>query len=133
MEKLSQDSLNVILESSEICRNAAKETMSVVLNYDEISILMIDQLITLGWKPGQVHEKTIQVWGCFLGQAMCKALNGEWVKTELGFGVAVGNHMANPLAKIEKRFKSGEAESITYFYQVFKQESVRTKSKWWPF
>lgn len=133
MKTPSQDTLSLIEESSAVCRNAAKATLNTTLAFDEKSILKIDGLISKGWQPGQVNEKTVQVWGSFLGQAMCHVLNGTWVETEAGLGIAVGDKVAHPFAKIEKRFLHGESESVTHFYQAFKGMLQERKSKWWPF
>ncbi|HZX30098.1 MAG TPA: hypothetical protein VFF03_01985 [Rhodocyclaceae bacterium] len=133
MRPLSPETLSLIEEFSEICRNAAKATMNASIDFDEKSILKIDELISQGWPAGQVNEKTIQVWGSFLGQAMCQVLNGTWVETEADLGIAVGNNVAHPFAKVEKRFLQGETESVSQFYLAFKGMQPQRKSKWWPF
>lgn len=120
MNEVSKDTLQVIEESAAVCQNAAAGTMNSTLDFDEPSIFKIDALISKGWSVGTVNSQTIQVWGCFLGEAMRHTLKGRWVQTESGLGVAVGNHVAHPLAKVDKRFSLGESESISHFYRTFK-------------
>ncbi len=115
-----------IKESTAICREAALRTMDIELFFDEVSILKIDGIISLAWPDGPIgdYERDsyrYQLWGCFLGEAMCVVLNGNWVQGDLGLGVEIIDTIAYPIEKIEKRFKNGMDDSITDFYYSFKE------------
>ena len=125
MKYPDQSTINLIQESAQVCRDAARANLGTNLEFDEDSILKIDDLISRGWQPGQPSSMTLQVWGCYLGEAMRQTLHGSWVLTDSGLGIAVGHAVAHPLAKMEKRFVHGVAEEITLFYKAFKQLCIQ--------
>jgi len=126
---INSETLKTIRESAEVARDASARIFGVVLAYDEASIYRIDVLITQGWPDGKsVASKTIQVWGCFLGEAICASLGATWVTTESGLGVMVARNVAHPITKMEKRFMNGMDDSISFFYETFKKISTASKS-----
>jgi hypothetical protein len=97
--------------------------MNIKLTYDEDTILKIDDIISNAWS-NIPSSKTIQIWGCFLGESIRKILGGSWIETEAGLGVIIKNIVIHPLNKIEKRFIQGTSESISFFYKVIKEELI---------
>jgi hypothetical protein len=121
MKYPGNETIELLQQSAQVCRDSTLASMGVDLGFDEASILKIDELITLGWPSEVPGAMTLQVWGCYLGEAMRETLGGTWVLTESGLGIAVGQNVAHPLAKIEKRFSNGPSEAITHFYRSFKE------------
>jgi len=124
MKPISDDARQLIEQSAELCREAARNTMGISLGYDEQSICQIDAIFSQAWPdgPGGDPERNAtrnQMWGCFLGEAIRHVLGGNWVHTDAGYGVRVGDAVAHPIAKIEKRVARGIAESVTFFYKSF--------------
>ena len=111
-------------EAADLCREATKHTMNIDLAYDESSLLRIDDIISRAWpqRPSGDNQKRCQLWGSYLGECLRRIHGGTWVKTEAGWGVKIGNVVLNVFAKIEKRFDNGMADSVTFFYEVFKKQ-----------
>ena len=122
MKPIAPDKLALIKESAGVCIGATQATLNTALAYDEASILQLDDLIERTWPdgPGEALKMAIQVWGSFLGEAMCCSTGATWVETEGGSGVAVGLCVAHPFAKMDKRFRNGMTDSVAFFYKVFK-------------
>ncbi len=56
--------------------------------------------------------------GCFLGEALCAQLGGQWQETEYGPGVIFSDgNAAFPLNKVGKHFANGPEDSILRFYR----------------
>jgi hypothetical protein len=130
MKPVDSETLKTIEESVKVCRDAARLKLNAVLELDEVSILKLDALISSAWPSGVPSASTMQVFGSYLGEGMRKELSGTWVQTPAGLGVAVHGVVAHPFNKIEKRFRLGIAESVSFFYNSFKTAvraaSVRT-------
>jgi hypothetical protein len=60
------------------------------------------------------------VVGCFLGACLVEATDARWAHNdELGWGLAFpSENWAFPLAKAQKQFEEGEADSILSFYDT---------------
>jgi hypothetical protein len=124
MNPIAPQTLELIRQSADTCIEAVQATMSVPLAYDEPSILSIDSLIQRAWpEPPSADGAAmrVQMWGSFLGEAICRVLGAEWVHTEFGYSVAIGVFVAHPFVKISKRFNNGMTDSISQFYEVMKQ------------
>jgi hypothetical protein len=128
MKSPDKETLELIEQSAQVCRDATLSNMGIELTFDEASIFKLDHLITVGWQSEIPSATTLQVWSCFLGEAMRKTLGGTWVMTEVGLGIAVGQNVAHPFTKIEKRFSNGHTEAITHFYRSFKDMCAQAQS-----
>lgn len=103
--------------------DTTKKTLGVVLDYNEESILKIDEIISKGWPNAQsvIADSIILLFGSFLGEAMRHVFGGEWIETEQGWGLKINDTVTVfPFAKIKKRFVNGMGDSITYYYQSVK-------------
>ncbi len=123
-----QEILN-IKEAATICREAARHIMGIQLQLDEVSIMDIDGIISRAWPDGPTGnpEKDAyryELWGCFLGEALCVALDGRWVKTANGLGVSVGGEVVYPVEIIEQRFVKGMAHPVSDAYMACKQKLI---------
>src|SRR5260221_14546063 len=96
---------------------SGQATPNTTLAYDDASILQIDDLIERARPdcPGNTLKMAVQVWGSFLGEAICRSMGATWVETEGGSAVAVGLFLAPPFAKFEKAFCNGKAHSVSSF------------------
>ena len=103
--------------------NTAESIFGVSLNFDEPSILMIDELIHTAWpeEPPALLDNMILLWGSFLGEAIIKTLGGEWIESTDGWCVQIGDLKIMVFNKIKKRFLNGDEDSISYYYQSLKQ------------
>ncbi len=95
------------------------------IDYSEASIKKIDAIISKGWPDGPpvMLQTTVIAFGTYLGEAIRNNLGGEW-----GYSEDEGYFLENvggkakvfPFAKITKRFKEGEDESIGFYYAATK-------------
>ncbi|MBD2091052.1 hypothetical protein H6F67_14455 [Microcoleus sp. FACHB-1515] len=94
--------------------------MNVTLQYDESSLLCVDELIDRNWPDGVTGnmDQLVLIWGSFIGECLRTILNGEWVMTDAGWGVRCNDIVAHPFNKVEKRFRNGTGDSISFFYQA---------------
>lgn len=120
MKPVDSETLKTITESVKVCQDAARLKLNAVLELDEASIMKLDALISSAWPSGVPSPSTMRVFGSYLGEAMRTEFSGAWVQTPGGLGVAVHGVVAQPFNKVEKRFRSGMAESISFFYTAFK-------------
>jgi hypothetical protein len=122
---MTQEQINeVFREAAEVCRNASKHTLGVDLAYDEASLLQIDDIISKAWPQNSDGDisKRCQIWGSFLGECLRQIHGGSWVRTDIGWEVKIGGVGLNVFAKIEKRFRNGMADSVSFFYTTFKRQ-----------
>ena len=80
--------LDIIRESAETCRDAAQHVMGADLTYDEQSLRKVDALISQGWPVGQASPSSVQTWGCFVGECLCRLLGGQVGTNRSGVGCA---------------------------------------------
>ncbi len=99
-----------------------KESFGVKLGLDEASILKLDDLIQEAWpdQPPVQIDNVITLFGSFLGEAIIHTLGGEWVETDQGWGIAIGDATLLVFTKIKKRLINGMEDSISYYYQSAK-------------
>ncbi len=102
--------------------DTAKQSFDVDLKYDEESVLKLDDIIQSAWpeKPPVQIDSVILVFGSFLGEAIKHTLGGEWVRTEQGWGVKIGEATLMVFTKVKKRLLNGMEDSISYYYQSTK-------------
>ena len=117
---------------SEFFCGAVKENEGVELDYSVDTLNFVDQFLDNFSKELKVDDfaETIFVAGCYSGQVMIENANGQWIKQEdanLPEGVNMmpiviklpNGTVCDPIAKAFKRFANGEADNLSYFYQVF--------------
>jgi len=126
---MTQQEINkAFRDRAEICRAATKQMMKIKLLYDEASLLQVDDIITKAWPAGSSSgdiKKRCEIWASYLGECLRTIYGGDWVKTEAGWGVKIGQVVLNVFAKMEKRFQNGMTDSISFFYEAFKQQARR--------
>ena len=92
---------------------------------DEVSILGIDRIISIAWPDGPAGDPEkdayrCELWGCFLGEALCVVFDGVWVKTARGLGVTIGKEVVYPIEIIERRFVNGMKNPVSDVYMACK-------------
>jgi hypothetical protein len=95
------------------------------LDYSEESIEKLDEIINKGWsgRTPAMLEPTVVAFGAYLGEAIRRNIGGEW-----GFAENEGYYLDKvgekakifPIAKVTKRFKNGEEDSLGFYYQAIK-------------
>jgi hypothetical protein len=102
--------------------DTTQKTMGVDLSFNEESILKLDDLIQQAWpeQPPVELGNVVLLFGSFLGEAIIETLGGNWVETENGWGIKVGDATMMVFTKVKKRLLNGEEDSISYYYQSFK-------------
>ena len=103
--------------------DTARQAFDVDLKYDEGSILKLDDMIQTNWpeEPPVQIDDVILLFGSFLGEAIRHTLGGEWVETEQGWGIEIGDATLMVFTKIKKRLLNGMEDSISYYYQSMKE------------
>ncbi len=124
-----QEVLN-IKEAAAICRESARYIMNIELLLDEVSILGMDRIINIAWPDGPEGDPEkdayrYELWGCYLGEAMCVVLDGAWVKTSHGLGVTVGDEVVYPIEIIERRFVKGMENPVSDFFLACKKRLAK--------
>lgn len=112
---------------AQLCIKVAKETMNVDFRYDLESVKKLDDLVTsIGTLPTpQRLAQIVVVIGSFLGETLCQVYHGRWefddtLKT-WAVRFKLPDHKeegANVFFKVEKRFKNGMEDSISFFAHV---------------
>ena len=125
--KPSHQEILDIKEAATICREAARHIMNIELQLDEVSILGIDRIISFAWPDGPEGDPEkdafrYELWGCYLGEAMCVVFDGVWVKTGRGLGVAVADEVVYPIEIIEQRFVNGMENPVSDFFQACREK-----------
>jgi hypothetical protein len=95
------------------------------LDYSEESIAQLDKIIQKGWpdRPPAMLEPTVVTFGAYLGETIRRNIGGEW-----GFAESEGYYLDGvgekakifPFAKVTKRFKNGEEDSLEFYYKAIK-------------
>jgi hypothetical protein len=93
------------------------------LKFDEESILKLDDLIQSAWpeQPPATLDNVILLFGSFLGEAIKHALGGDWMKTDQGWCIKIGDAEIMVFTKIKKRLLNGMEDSIGYYFQSIKK------------
>ncbi|HOX97082.1 MAG TPA: hypothetical protein PL066_01850 [bacterium] len=114
---------NQFKQYSQIYIDTTKQSFGIELNYDEESILKLDNIIQESWpdKPPIQIDNVIVLFGSFLGEAIKQTLGGEWVETEQGLGIKIGDATIMVFTKIKKRLLNGMEDSISYYYKNLKR------------
>jgi hypothetical protein len=99
--------------------DTTKQAFGVELDFDEKSIIELDNLIQKAWpdQPPVQIDNVILLFGSFLGEAIIKTIGGQWVETEQGWGIKIGDSTLMVFTKIKKRLLNGMEDSISYYYQ----------------
>lgn len=102
----------------------AKKTFGFSLAYDLASISKLDEMIDGIGKPKNLGLM-ILLFGSFLGEAFRPMFNGRWTWNEpfkswaITFPLAKGGEDgAFVFAKVEKRFKNGMEDSLSFYTKV---------------
>lgn len=112
---------------AQLCVKAAKETMNIDFHYDLESVRKLDDLVTsIGVPPTpQRLAQIVMVIASFLGETLCQVYRGRWewdesIKTwQVRFQLPDHKEEgANVFFKVEKRFKNGMEDSISFFAHV---------------
>ncbi|PIR97987.1 MAG: hypothetical protein COT89_01920 [Candidatus Colwellbacteria bacterium CG10_big_fil_rev_8_21_14_0_10_42_22] len=103
--------------------DTTRDIFGVELDFDEKSILELDNLIQKGWpdEPPIQIDNVILLIGSFLGEAIIKTLNGEWEETQQGWGIRVKNATLMVFSKVKKRLLNGMEDSISFYYTSTKK------------
>ena len=115
-----------IKECAKIYIDIVKRSLKVELDFNEESILKLDDLAdqliesTLSDQVSNHIDGVVALFASFLGEAIIKTLGGEWIKTTNGWGVQIGDATLNVFAKVKKRLLNGESDSISYYYESMK-------------
>ena len=98
------------------------KSFGVQLDYDEKSIMELDNLIKQAWpdQPPVQIDNIIVLFGSFLGEAIIHVLGGKWENTAQGWGIRVGDVSVMVFTKVKKRLLNGDEDSISYYYQSLK-------------
>lgn len=113
---------NQFRQYAQIHIDTTKQSFGVDLDFDEKSILELDNLIQKAWpdQPPIQIDNVILLFGSFLGEAIIKTLGGEWINTEQGWGIKIGDATLMVFTKVKKRLLNGMEDSISYYYQSTK-------------
>jgi len=115
-----------IKECAKIYIDIVKRSLKVELDFNEESILKLDELAdqliksSLSDQVSNHIDGVVALFASFLGEAIIKTLGGEWIKTTNGWGVQIGDATLNVFAKVKKRLLNGESDSISYYYESMK-------------
>lgn len=92
------------------------------LDFDEESILKLDELIQKGWPDGPPNQidNVIILFGSFLGEAIKNTLGGDWAEDQGQWFIKLGDAQINVFNKVKKRLLNGEEDSISYFFHSLK-------------
>jgi hypothetical protein len=126
--------LDEFKRGAQICIDTSRETFNVKLKLDEKSVKKLDKIISDGWggEPPNQMDNMVMVFGSFLGEAMIATFNGRWVEDpDYGWGIEFQpknqvKDVAMVFAKMEKRFRYGMDDSISFFYDVIKKRIAGT-------
>jgi hypothetical protein len=113
---------NQFSQYAQIHINTTKKAFGVDLDFNEESILKLDEIIEQAWpdQPPVMIDNTIALFGSFLGEAIRRVLGGEWVENDGGWGVKIGDGTLMVFVKVKKRLLNGLEDSISYYYQGVK-------------
>ncbi len=125
-----QQALQEIKARADLHIKNVKEAFGIALNYDEQSIFRLDDIIEHGWLGAQPAnlKVVVELFGCYFGQVLTVVLGGKWKFSPEHKGwlielIASDGTIAraNIFSKIAKRFKNGQVDSLSYYYQMMKK------------
>lgn len=122
--KHDPQALDQFRKYAETTMDTAKKTFGFDLSYDQASINKLDEMVEGIGKPKNL-ELMILLFGSFLGEAFRHMYNGRWKWDERHKSWAVtyplgkgGEDGAFVFAKVEKRFKNGKEDSLSFYAEV---------------
>ena len=102
------------------------------LDYSPASLEIVDSILARFHRdkvPVEQIGATLFAFGCYVGEVFVRHFGGKWLKEEdtemkglAGFFIVVelpNGKICNPIGKVFKRVRDGDAESLPYFYHVF--------------
>ncbi|MBI5621845.1 hypothetical protein HY933_03215 [Candidatus Falkowbacteria bacterium] len=86
--------------------DTTKQIFGVDLDFDEKSILLLDNLIQSAWpdEPPVQIDSVITLFGSFFGEAIIRTLGGQWVDSDQGWGIKIGDATLMVFTKIKKDY-----------------------------
>lgn len=112
--------------------SSAKNIENLDLDYSPKSLEIVDGILGRFHRdqvPVEQIGATLFAFGCYVGEVFVRHFGGRWLKEEetemkglAGFFIVVGlpnDKICNPIGKVFKRVRDGEAENLPYFYHVF--------------
>src|SRR5262249_53764096 len=111
---------------------SAAEISGVALDYSVASLKLVDDIIEGlrrdGCTPEQISA-TLFACGCYVGEVFVRHADARWrnaAETPMaelsGFPLVIelgAKSLCNPIGKVFKRLKNGEADSLAHFFQAF--------------
>jgi len=125
-----QNIINQFKRAAQLHVKTTNEIFNIVLDYSENSILIQDQLIQDGWgsNPPNDLQQTVLFFGSYIGESIINNLGGYWEKDQnLGWVININGMKVSPFVRTRKRFLNGQGDSISYWYQVLKNEYMKNK------
>lgn len=103
--------------------DTTKDVFGVELDFEEKSVLELDDLIQKGWPDGvpAMLDNVVLLIGSFLGEAIIKIIGGEWESTAEGWGIRINNATLMVFSKVKKRLLNGMEDSISFYYKSSKK------------
>lgn len=102
------------------------------LDFSEESIKFMDKVCDEIRQTGsrrmsrQAIRKYSLLWGCYVGEILRGHSGGEWVANKSGFGkvfvLRKGTIVICPVDKVRQRIISDSQESLSDYYQLYKEE-----------
>ncbi|SMQ67690.1 hypothetical protein SAMN06295943_1225 [Agreia sp. VKM Ac-1783] len=109
----------------------ARSVSGIDLDYSVDSLEQVDSLIAGFRAQGVTEERfaeTLFGFGCYVGEVMVRHAGGVWttsagtaLEAYASFPLLVSlppQNLSNPIGKVFKAFRNGEADSITHFYRA---------------
>lgn len=131
-KKVSKNQLKELRRVSSLFIRGIEETFGRKLGYDIESLRQLDAIIQEGWdgQPPEKFDEVISSFGTYLGEVLTKTFGGDWVQSENHAELAVqlsGDLLVFPFSKMEKRFRNGMQDSISFYLRVLDKEAREGK------
>jgi len=105
------------------CIKTAETSFGLKLEYDEASLLRVDQVLVDAWhnRVPAMLDQMVLIWGAYIGECLRRLEGGHWVQSD-----EYGTHLCDvgasgvkimPFNRIRARFEVGMEESITFYYR----------------
>lgn len=106
----------------------AKENFGQNLDYSETSLESLDSLIERAHKrikqlakDGNLSndnlEKTILMWGSFLGELLRRECGGNWIVEETNIFLSIDNFITNPFEQVRMQIMNGSLYDAEGYYR----------------
>lgn len=102
------------------------------LDYSENSIKRVDQLVSMITKPGQAEESLALSIGAYLGETVCRELEGEWKLNEEEIGdssVVVNGCEMWPFRRARQRLYYGTERPLYAWFEMAKSAKTEEIQK----